>query len=133
MNNTAKEIKQGQLQEGPRITREKATVRHMIRIYCRAMHPERTRVGPTTSGKMGDGTDYGLCEECLELQRYALKRLSFCRFGENKSTCVSCPVHCYGPKQRDQIKQVMRYAGPRMLWSHPVLTIRHLLDGRASK
>jgi hypothetical protein len=23
----------------------------------------------------------------------------------------------------------MRYAGPRMLWEHPVLSLRHWLDG----
>jgi hypothetical protein len=31
---------------------------------------------------------------------------------------------------RDQIKQVMRYAGPRMLFRHPILTIRHFIDAR---
>jgi hypothetical protein len=31
---------------------------------------------------------------------------------------------------REQIRQVMRYAGPRMLLHNPILTIRHLLDGR---
>jgi hypothetical protein len=24
---------------------------------------------------------------------------------------------------------VMRYAGPRMLWQHPILSLRHWLDG----
>ena len=28
------------------------------------------------------------------------------------------------------MKQVMRWAGPRMLWRHPILTIRHLIDDR---
>ncbi len=27
------------------------------------------------------------------------------------------------------MKDVMRYAGPRMLWKHPLLTVRHWLDG----
>jgi hypothetical protein len=25
---------------------------------------------------------------------------------------------------------VMRYTGPRMMWRHPVLAVRHVLDGR---
>ena len=29
-----------------------------------------------------------------------------------------------------RVREMMRYAGPRMLWRHPVLAIRHLLDGR---
>ena len=32
--------------------------------------------------------------------------------------------------RRRQIRDVMRYAGPRMLWRHPLSAIRHLWDGR---
>jgi hypothetical protein len=39
-------------------------------------------------------------------------------------------VHCYKPVYREQVKVVMRYAGPRMLWRRPILTIRHMLDER---
>ncbi|WP_420213628.1 nitrous oxide-stimulated promoter family protein, partial [Klebsiella pneumoniae] len=42
--------------------------------------------------------------------------------------CKQCPVHCYQPAKREEMKQIMRWAGPRMLWRHPILTIRHLLD-----
>jgi hypothetical protein len=31
---------------------------------------------------------------------------------------------------REQVKAVMRYAGPRMLYRHPILTLFHFLDGR---
>ena len=30
---------------------------------------------------------------------------------------------------RARIREVMRYAGPRMLLSHPLMALRHLLDG----
>jgi len=39
------------------------------------------------------------------------------------------PVHCYKPARRDEIRQVMRYAGPRMMRAHPVLTLLHWVDG----
>lgn len=94
-----------------RIEREKATVKQMIAIYCRKHHQHD-----------------GLCPECLELLEYAHQRLDHCKFGENKSTCKKCPVHCYKPSMREQMRQVMRYAGPRMLWHHPIAAIRHLLD-----
>lgn len=105
-------------QDGPRISREKATIKHMIHIYCKRLHRDLR-------------TYDGLCPECLKLESYAMKRLTFCQFGEDKTTCVDCPVHCYAPPQREAVKRVMRYAGPRMLWVHPVLTIRHMWDGRA--
>jgi len=28
------------------------------------------------------------------------------------------------------MREVMRFAGPRMMWRHPYLAIRHLLDER---
>jgi hypothetical protein len=61
--------------------------------------------------------------------RYATERLNHCRFAPAKPTCKNCPAHCYRKAEKEQIKQVMRYAGPRMLLYHPWLTLRHLADG----
>jgi hypothetical protein len=33
------------------------------------------------------------------------------------------------PLMRDDIRAVMRYAGPRMLLHHPILAVQHLIDG----
>ncbi|MBI5688097.1 MAG: nitrous oxide-stimulated promoter family protein [Verrucomicrobia bacterium] len=96
-----------------RFARERRTVLAMIRLYCSHQH-----------GRSGH-----LCAECVELWDYVQLRLERCPFQDNKPTCAKCPVHCYQPARRAQIQTVMRYAGPRMLWRHPVLAIRHLLDG----
>jgi hypothetical protein len=94
-----------------RLAREWKTVSAMLRIYCRDQHH-------------GD-----LCPACRELMTYVHLRLERCRFGEDKPTCARCPVHCYQRERREQIKAVMRYAGPRMVWEHPWLSLGHLLDG----
>ena len=39
---------------------------------------------------------------------------------------VEIPVYCYHPKMRQKIKEVMRFAGPRMIWYHPIWTLKHL-------
>jgi hypothetical protein len=96
-----------------RLAREFATVGAMIRIYCRSH-----RSGAS-----------GLCADCQQLLDYAAVRLDRCRFGAEKPTCVNCPVHCYQSVRREQMRAVMRFAGPRMLWRHPVLAARHWLDG----
>jgi hypothetical protein len=31
---------------------------------------------------------------------------------------------------RERVREVMRFAGPRMLLHHPILAIRHQLDAR---
>jgi hypothetical protein len=34
---------------------------------------------------------------------------------------------------REQVRAIMRYAGPRMLLRHPVLALMHVWDGRHRK
>jgi hypothetical protein len=70
-----------------------------------------------------------LCPGCRQLLDYAALRLERCRFGAEKPVCAKCPVHCYQRVWREQTRAVMRYAGPRMLWQHPILSLRHWLDG----
>ena len=98
---------------GKRIEREKMTIQRMIALYQRRC-PEA----------QADNAHY------QALNAYADKRLDKCVLGENKPACKQCPVHCYQPAKREEMKQIMRWAGPRMLWRHPILTIRHLLDDR---
>jgi hypothetical protein len=105
----------------PRMARERATVAAMLHIYCAVHHRADRR----------DGRDMrALCAECQGLLDYASKRLALCPYGAEKPTCVNCPIHCYGRRQREAMREVMRYAGPRMLKSHPLLAIAHVIDGR---
>lgn len=62
-----------------------------------------------------------------------MTRLDRCIYSPNKPTCVNCPTHCYKPDMREQIRVVMRYAGPRMLAKHPMLAILHLIDGKLDR
>ncbi|MBO5699272.1 MAG: nitrous oxide-stimulated promoter family protein [Bacteroidaceae bacterium] len=92
----------------PRIEREKETVEQMIRLYC----------------KVKEGNSE-LCEHCTQLLDYAHKRLERCKWGEGKPTCRKCPVHCYKPEMRERVRSIMRFAGPRMLWYHPIDALKH--------
>lgn len=90
---------------------ERKTVGKMIHIYCASKH----------------GTAHALCDECEKLNLYAQRRLSSCKFGDRKPTCEKCPVHCYSPQMRQKIRDVMRFAGPRMIYRYPILAIRHII------
>jgi hypothetical protein len=103
----------GKLTVGKRIEREKQTIGRMIGLYQRRCPEARDDA-----------------EHYQALNAYADKRLDKCVFGDNKPACKQCPVHCYQPAKREEMKQIMRWAGPRMLWRHPILTLRHLLDDR---
>lgn len=89
----------------------------MIALYCRGCHGSR-------------GT---LCPQCAQLAAYAAERSDRCPFMEEKTFCSNCRVHCYRPEMRRRIREVMRYAGPRMLFHHPVAAVRHALSARREK
>jgi hypothetical protein len=100
------------MSSGPRIVREKKTIAAMLAIYCRDHH-----------GRRG-----ALCSDCAGLLDYAERRLDTCPFREQKPVCNLCEVHCYAAIQRERVREVMRYAGPRMLLPHPILSLFHMLD-----
>lgn len=91
--------------------REKETVALMISIYCRKKHGQRT-----------------LCPDCQSLLDYAWLRSDKCPFMETKTFCSNCRVHCYKPQMREEIRKVMRFSGPRMMFHHPVLALRHVIE-----
>lgn len=53
------------------------------------------------------------------MNRFACRRLDQCRYGEKKTACKHCATHCYAPKEREQIREVMRWVGPRMILYSP--------------
>lgn len=96
--------------------REKRIVAEMITLYCRDHHQ-----APAP------------CADCAALIAYAHMRSDKCPFMENKTFCSNCSVHCYQPDMRERIREVMRYAGPRMIKTHPIMAIRHLVESRLEK
>ena len=95
-----------------RLNRELKTISVMIHLYCHDQHGSNK-----------------LCAQCKELLGYSCIRLERCQFQEGKTACTKCPVHCYKPIMRERVREVMRYAGPRMIYRHPVLAVLHLIDG----
>lgn len=91
-------------------------VGQMIALYCRKNH----------GGKE-------LCPECAELLNYAMGKIDRCPFMETKSFCSNCKVHCYQNEYRQRIRQVMRFSGPRMIFVHPIMSIKHLIASKREK
>lgn len=98
--------------------REKEVVGQMIAIYCHGNHH-------IPAGQ--------LCPHCAALKAYAMERSDKCPFMEQKNFCSNCKVHCYRGEMATQIRQVMRYAGPRMLLHHPIMALRHVWESAKEK
>lgn len=116
-------------QDTPAIAKKRArelrTVSQMIVIYCAGNHAHDEygdRTERTERAECGEP----LCAACKELDAYAALRTRRCRRMENKISCELCQNHCYAPEMQERIREVMRYAGPRMIWHHPIAAIRHL-------
>ncbi len=101
--------------------KEQYVVEEMIRLYCRKHHQKES------------GEAKELCPACRALLEYARQRSQKCPFMEEKTFCANCRVHCYKPEMREEIRKVMRYAGPRMLLYHPLLAIWHLICSKREK
>lgn len=102
-------------QRQPWQAREVRTARAMIGIFCRRFHGASP------------------CPDCDALLAYVERRIGKCPHGAAKPACAQCKTHCYGEEMRRRIREVMRYAGPRMIYRHPLLALRHLLGKRASR
>jgi hypothetical protein len=100
-----------------RLQRERDTVKKMIELYCELNH----------------NSEGELCNECSGLMDYIDERLDKCPFENDKPTCDRCTVHCYRKDEREHIRRIMRFSGPRMTYRHPVMAIVHLFDRRRGK
>ena len=89
---------------------EKNTVYKMIRLFCKAHH----------------NTDKQLCNDCSHLYNYSIQRINNCSYKLNKPVCSNCKTHCYNKENREKIRLVMRWAGPKMLWHYPFTSIKYL-------
>ncbi|HEY9551609.1 MAG TPA: nitrous oxide-stimulated promoter family protein [Prevotella sp.] len=92
-----------------KIEHEKRIVAQMILLYCKH--------------KLGCKE---LPQEYADLTVYCHRRLDNCRWKDRKPSCKRCPIHCYAPHKREQIRRIMRWAGPRMVLYMPMEFLRHV-------
>ncbi len=93
-----------------RIEKEKRIMEFMVRLYCSKKEKNNE-----------------LCDSCKELIEYSKKRLDNCPYGNKKPSCKRCQKHCYIKEYRENIREVMRYSGPRIILYKPLEFIRHLV------
>lgn len=99
--------------------KEMVVVEKMISLYCKKHKHKAVR--------------NELCEACETLKKYAFQRTQKCPFGEKKTFCNNCQVHCYKPEMREKIREVMRFSGPRSIIHFPKLVIGHMIESRRQK
>ncbi len=97
---------------GDRIDKDRKTLEAIGRIYCSAHHD-------------GLKDAASLCPSCRQAVDRTLERTASCPYG-HEGNCEDCDIHCQRGEAREQIREIMRYAAPRMAFRHPLMTIGYL-------
>jgi hypothetical protein len=83
-----------------------------ITCWCQNQHDgaERTAIKADAALSSLASDDVRLCPECRELLSYAVARRRACPL-DPKPACKDCPIHCYKPQHRAEIRKIMRFSG----------------------
>jgi len=112
-----------------KLKRDLKTLARFIEIYCRHRHTESSKSTFALKGydlKTIAGKEPQLCETCRKLLAHALVKRSRCPLNP-KPACKHCPSHCYQPLYRQQIREVMKYSGRKLVLSGRLDYLFHLL------
>ena len=121
---------------GKDVVRDTRLLGDFVVIYCRGNHrgAERVRLESDAAALGVYGrTPPVVCESCAELLRYAERRRAICP-KDPKPFCSHCDTHCYAPVERESMREVMRYSGPRSITrGHALDSLRHLIARRRAR
>lgn len=94
-----------------RLKKEKKVFEKMVLIYCKKKHQDNYP-----------------CIDCREIIKYGHDKINKCIHGEEKPFCSKCNVHCYEKNMQKKVKDIMRFSGPRIIFYHPIVSLKHLLS-----
>ena len=87
-----------------------------IECWCGAQHDAAAREGIASDAALAPLAlhDSRLCQECRGLLDYAIARRRACPL-DPKPACKDCPIHCYKPGCRAEIRKIMRFSGRHLI------------------
>jgi len=111
------------------LQRDLKTLANFIDVYCR--HRHRDAAKSPAKLKTHDleaivGRSPLLCPACLKLLAHAFVKRSRCPM-QPKPACKHCPQHCYHPIYRQQIREIMKFSGRKLVLSGRLDYLYHLL------
>lgn len=87
-----------------------------VKIYCHARHDRSLRapfdLPPELRQRYPKGVE--LCPDCAGLLSHGFEKRRKCPL-DPKPSCKHCRVHCYSKEYRAKIREVMGFAGRRMI------------------
>ena len=115
--------------EQKRLRRDLRVLVRFILTYCNGQHrgADRSEVD-LKSHNLREfwGQPVRLCSECGRLLAHAFVKRIHCPM-HPKPACKHCPQHCYHPKYRAAIREVMKYSGRKLVLTGRMDYLLHLL------
>jgi hypothetical protein len=108
------------------LRRDLRTLALFVRVYCHAKHTGQGVVAfKGFDLKEINGKELELCPQCDKLLHHAFIKRTACPRNP-KPQCKDCPTHCYSKVYRQQIREVMRFSGMRLLLRGRIDYLFHL-------
>ena len=112
-----------------KLRRDLRTLAKFVEVYCRNRHEHASKDDarlkvPHLEALADRAVD--LCPACAKLLAHAFVKRTCCPL-DPKPACKHCPAHCYQPQYREDIQNVMKYSGLRLVLSGRLDYLRHLL------
>lgn len=112
-----------------RLERDLRTLVRFVAVYCGKRHRDAPK-SPLRLKSFDISTlaneAIELCPACVDLLTHALVKRAHCPL-HPKPACKHCPSHCYHPKYRSQIREVMRFSGRHIVLTGRLDYLFHLL------
>lgn len=83
-----------------------------VEVYCAGKHRTAARSPVTLPAGSGERS---LCPECAAFLEYAITKRLKCPLEDEKPSCKHCRIHCYDAERREKVREIMSYAGRRLM------------------
>ncbi len=83
-----------------------------VEVYCDGKHRDAVRSARSLPEALGARR---LCQECAAFLEYAIAKRLKCPLETEKPTCKRCRIHCYDTPRREKVREIMGYAGRRLM------------------
>jgi hypothetical protein len=96
-------------------SRQKKDIRligKFVEVYCTGKHRESEHTPVILPADLGERT---LCQECASFLEYAVTKRLKCPLEAEKPTCKHCRIHCYDKLHREKVREIMSYAGRKLM------------------
>jgi len=115
--------------EEEKIRKDIRVLADLTEVYCKKKHAGAKHSPIVAKGKIAEYSDalsVSLCTDCTKLVLHGTVMRIQCPL-DPKPECKYCPDHCYHPKYRAQVREVMRFAWRHLLLRGRIdLVLKHL-------